>query len=139
MSKSDLRPSNLPDQAQQALGQASQFSYLSIKVADANAFQAEQQAKLIASIASRLAMREQILDILSKQSVAIQVELEKDAATLPNLRLKLDGANHKLALAKDISEPLPAGTQGSSNSQFSLASQGLKTDLDQTVYLPIET
>jgi hypothetical protein len=139
VSKSDLRSSNLPDQAQQALGQSAQFTYLTIKVTDGDAFKAEQQAKLIASAASRLSMREQFLDILSRQSRAIQTELEKDTSALPDLRLKLDETDHRLALAKDIAERLPEDARGNSASQFSLRGQGTNGDLDQTIFLPIET
>jgi hypothetical protein len=138
VSKSDLRSSNLPDQAQQNAGQSSQITYFTIKVTDADAFQAERQAKLIASLVVRYSMREQFIDILTSLRRAVQTDWEKDAAAIPNLQLGLKATSRHLDLAKDVSGNLAAQSQNTKIMQSEFPCQ-IANGVDQTIYLPIDT
>ena len=137
VSKAELRSSSLPDQAQTALAEKSQFLFLRIQVTDADATEAEKQGRLIANLTTRLVMKEQFLSFFTQQAATMRREIEQDSKELAVSRENLAAVERQLFLAKGVADRMAENGRSNAPGQVSVQSQ-LAVGAGETVFFPID-
>jgi hypothetical protein len=137
ISKTDLKASALPDQAQLALGADTKILYLGIKIMNSDAAEAEKETRLIADLVLRLQIREQLLGFFSNRLATSRSDYLDAVSHLAEARSAFAVTELHLALANKVSEKSNADGKASVPSQVSVQNQ-LSTGINDTVFLPLD-